>query len=140
MPLVAADPRITAAVFGPRWPDALAAAARRITVPTEFDLQWDDEHIPREAGLALFDAFASAEKTVHADAGRHEELPRFEADSAVRFFARHLRAAQDPVDSWSGREEGRPQLLDREERSQRGSSAGTPAIAGIGSRWAERSP
>ncbi len=64
--------------------------ARRITVPVEFDLQWDDEHIPREAGLALFDAFASAEKTLHANAGRHKELPRFEADSAVRFFARHL--------------------------------------------------
>jgi hypothetical protein len=24
------------------------------------------------------------------DAGAHKELPRFEADSAVRFFARHL--------------------------------------------------
>ena len=54
-------------------------------------LQWDDEHIPRESGLALFDAFASKEKTLHANAGAHKELPRFEADSAVRFFVRHLR-------------------------------------------------
>ena len=38
-------------------------------------MQWDDEHIPREAGLALFDAFASKEKTLHANAGKHEELP-----------------------------------------------------------------
>jgi dienelactone hydrolase len=90
VPLTAADPRITAAVFGQHWPDALAAAARKITIPVEFVLQWDDEHIPREAGLALFDAFASAEKTLHANAGRHKELPRFEAGSAVRFFARHL--------------------------------------------------
>jgi hypothetical protein len=66
--------------------------ARRITVPIEFDLQWDDEHIPREAGLALFDAFGSREKSLHANAGRHKELPRFEADSAVRFFARHFGA------------------------------------------------
>ncbi|EPD63126.1 alpha/beta hydrolase [Streptomyces sp. HGB0020] len=90
VPLAASDARITAAVFGLHWPDALAEAARRITVPVEFDMQWDDEHIPREAGLALFDAFASREKSLHVNAGRHKELPRFEADSAVRFFARHL--------------------------------------------------
>ncbi|MEU6480335.1 alpha/beta hydrolase [Streptomyces sp. NPDC047017] len=97
VPLVAADPRITAAVFGLHWPDALAETARRITVPVEFMLQWDDEHIPRASGLALFDAFASAEKTLHANTGRHQELPRFEADSAVRFFTRHLgRTVTDP--------------------------------------------
>lgn len=97
VPLTAVEPRITAAVFGLHWPDALAEAARRITVPVEFDLQWDDEHIPRESGLALFDAFASKEKTLHANTGRHKELPRFEADSAARFFARHLgRAAASP--------------------------------------------
>ncbi|MET7473730.1 alpha/beta hydrolase [Streptomyces sp. NPDC005648] len=90
VPFVAAEPRVTAAVFGLHWPDALAGTARRITVPIEYTLQWDDEHIPREAGLALFDAFASREKTLHANAGRHKELPRFEADSALRFFARHL--------------------------------------------------
>jgi dienelactone hydrolase len=90
VPLVATDPRFTAAVFGLHWPDVLAEAARRISVPVEFDMQWDDEHIPREAGLALFDAFASTEKTLHVNAGRHKELPRFEADSAVRFFTRHL--------------------------------------------------
>ncbi|MFF4961692.1 alpha/beta fold hydrolase [Streptomyces sp. NPDC001222] len=93
VPFVAADSRITAAVFGLHWPDALAEPAKQITIPIEFDMQWDDEHIPREAGLALFDAFASQEKTLHANAGRHKELPRFEADSAVRFFARHLGRA-----------------------------------------------
>jgi dienelactone hydrolase len=96
VPLVAAEPRITAAVFGQHWPDMLAAHARQITIPVEFDLQWDDEHIPREAGLALFDAFASTEKTLHANAGRHKELPRFEADSAVRFFARHFGQVNSP--------------------------------------------
>jgi dienelactone hydrolase len=90
VPFVASEPRISAAVFGLHWPDALADAARRITVPIEFDLQWDDEHIPRESGLALFDAFASKEKTLHANAGAHKELPRFEVDNAVLFFARHF--------------------------------------------------
>ncbi|MFE9605581.1 alpha/beta hydrolase [Streptomyces hokutonensis] len=92
IPLTAAEPRITAAVFGLFWyDDALAETARRITVPIEFALQWDDEHIPRPSGLALFDAFASEEKSLHVNSGAHKELPRFEADSAVRFFVRQLR-------------------------------------------------
>jgi dienelactone hydrolase len=95
VPFVAAEPRIRAAVFGLHWPDALAEQAKRITVPIEFTLQWDDEHIPREAALALFDAFASREKTLHANTGRHKELPRFESDSAARFLARHLGATAD---------------------------------------------
>ena len=90
VPLVAVEPRITAAVFGLHWPDALAEMAKQITIPVEFVLQWDDEHIDRHSGLALFDAFASKEKTLHANAGKHKKLPRFEAASAVRFFSRHL--------------------------------------------------
>ncbi|WP_153815459.1 alpha/beta hydrolase [Streptomyces sp. SUK 48] len=93
VPLVAAEPRIKAAVFGMHWPDALTETAGRITVPVEFDMQWDNERIPRAASLALFDAFASKEKTLHANAGKHFDWPRFEADSAVRFLARHLGRA-----------------------------------------------
>ena len=96
IPLAAFEPRITAAVFGQHWPDVLAETAKKITIPIEFDMQWDDEHIPREAGLALFDAFASKEKTLHANAGKHKDLPRFEAASAVRFFARHFARAATP--------------------------------------------
>ncbi|MEU1709415.1 alpha/beta hydrolase [Streptomyces sp. NPDC005706] len=98
VPLVAAEPRITAAVLGLMWPDALVETAKRITVPVEFGMQWDDERIPREAGLALFDAFASKEKTLHANAGKHFDFPRFEADGAARFLARHLgRAVTSPA-------------------------------------------
>ncbi|MGW2818573.1 alpha/beta hydrolase [Streptomyces sp. NPDC001415] len=93
IPFVATEPRITAAVFGQHWPDVLAEKAKRITIPIEFDLQWDDEHISREEGLALFDAFASKEKSLHVNSGRHKELPRYEADSATRFFARHFGGA-----------------------------------------------
>jgi dienelactone hydrolase len=93
VPLTAVEPRITAAVFGLFWPDTLIDTAGRITVPIEYSLQWDDEHIERDRGLALFDAFASTEKSLHANSGRHKDLPRFEADSAVRFFARHLGRA-----------------------------------------------
>ncbi|QRP44798.1 alpha/beta hydrolase [Amycolatopsis sp. FDAARGOS 1241] len=72
VPLVAAEPRITAAVLGQFWPESLVELAKQITVPIEFDIQWDDEHIPRESALALFDAFASPEKTLHANAGKHK--------------------------------------------------------------------
>jgi dienelactone hydrolase len=92
VPLTAVDPRISAAVFGIFWYDeTLAEHARRIKVPVEFALQWDDQHIPRESSLALFDAFASTEKSLHANAGAHKEVPRFEVESMVRFFIRHLR-------------------------------------------------
>lgn len=91
IPLVAAEPRIAAAVVGLAGGETLVAAAARVTVPVEFLLQWDDELIPRDDGLALFDAFASAEKTLHANPGRHAVVPEYELESAVRFFARHLR-------------------------------------------------
>jgi hypothetical protein len=60
-------------------------------VPVEFLVQWDDERVPRARCLALFDALASAEKTLHANPGEHGDLPWFETESSLRFFARHLR-------------------------------------------------
>jgi dienelactone hydrolase len=90
VPLAAAEPRIKAAVFGLAGHEALAGAAARVTIPVQFLLQWDDEHVPRDSGLALFDAFASREKTLHANPGRHVEVPAFELEDSARFFARHL--------------------------------------------------
>ena len=46
--------------------------------------------VPRGDGLALFDAIGSKEKTLHANPGRHVDVPMFEVDSTERFFARHL--------------------------------------------------
>ena len=91
--LAAAEPRISAAVFGlAGGHDTLTKAAARVAVPVEFLLQWDDELVPRADGLALFDAFASAEKTLHANPGGHQQIPEFELDSSQRFLARHLGA------------------------------------------------
>ena len=70
--------------------DWLTGIAARITIPVEFVLQWDDEGHPRDSVLKLFDALGSAEKTLHANPGAHREVPSFEIDSSVRFFARHL--------------------------------------------------
>ncbi|MEV6333922.1 alpha/beta hydrolase [Nocardia vinacea] len=91
LPLTAIDSRITAAVFGGVFVyDALTEAAGRITIPIEFLLPWDDEEIARETGLALFDAFASKEKTLRANPGSHHRVPLFETDNTARFYARHL--------------------------------------------------
>jgi len=90
VPFVAAEPRIRAAVLGLGGALASAQAAARITVPVEFLVQWDDERVPRAQSLALFDALASAEKTLHANPGQHGEVPAFETDAALRFFARNL--------------------------------------------------
>jgi dienelactone hydrolase len=90
VPLVAAEPRIRAAVLGLMGHETLAEAAAKITVPVEFELQWDDEIVPRESGLVLFDAIGSSEKTLHANPGGHMDVPIFEADSSERFFVRHL--------------------------------------------------
>ncbi|WP_320069035.1 alpha/beta hydrolase [Micromonospora sp. RTGN7] len=90
VPFVAAEPRVHAAVLGLGGALASAKAAARITVPVEFLVQWDDERVPRAQSLALFDALASAEKTLHANPGKHGEVPALELDSTLRFFARHL--------------------------------------------------
>jgi dienelactone hydrolase len=90
LPLVAAEPRITAAILGLMGHETLAAEAARLTAPVEFLLQWDDEVVPRESGLALFDAIGSAEKTLHANPGGHMDVPAFEIDSSELFFTRHL--------------------------------------------------
>jgi len=46
--------------------------------------------VPRESGLALFDAFASREKSLHANPGRHGDVPMFEVESSLRFLGRNL--------------------------------------------------
>src|SRR5690348_10353504 len=90
VPFVAAEPRVRAAVLGMGGASASAEAAARITIPVEFLVQRDDERVPRTQSLALFDALASAEKTLHANPGKHMEVPASELDSTLRFFTRHL--------------------------------------------------
>ena len=96
VPLVAAEPRISAAVLG-LWgyaaatdPPSVAEAARQITIPVLFLLQWDDELFPREGGLALFDLLASRSKRLHASPGRHMEIPPAEIRAAIRFLTDEL--------------------------------------------------
>jgi pimeloyl-ACP methyl ester carboxylesterase len=95
VPFVAAEPRISAAVFGlaglSPGDERMAKAAAAIRIPVEFVFQWDDELASREAGLAMFDAFGSVEKSLHVNPGGHTERPAFEEASQEQFFLRHLR-------------------------------------------------
>jgi dienelactone hydrolase len=90
VPLLAAEPRIRAAVVGLLGVHGLAETASRVTVPVQFLLQWDDSLVNRDQALALFDALGSKDKTLHANPGDHGEIPAFETDSALQFFTRHL--------------------------------------------------
>ena len=96
VPLLAREHRFTAAVLGL---NALGgrssiqrADAEAITIPLLFLFQWDDELMPRSAGLELWDAFGSPEKTMHLNPGPHTGTPLFERDAAAAFFRRHLES------------------------------------------------
>ncbi|MFI4974461.1 MAG: hypothetical protein ACHP84_07985 [Caulobacterales bacterium] len=103
VPFVSQEPRITAAVFGlaglREGQAAFEAAARKIAIPAEFVFQWDDAVAPREAGIALFNAFGSAEKTMHINPGGHMGIPEFEGASWERFYLRHLGTADAPANA-----------------------------------------
>jgi fermentation-respiration switch protein FrsA (DUF1100 family) len=90
VPLVAAEPRIRAAVLRLLGLTGMAGTAAQVTVPMLFLLQWDDDLVPRDQGLALFDALGSAAKTLHANPGGHGQVPPFETAAALAFFTRHL--------------------------------------------------
>jgi len=91
--LAVVEPRIRAAGLfaGSYVPRVIVEEARKVTVPVHVLLQWDDEGNDRQQALELFDAFGSAEKTLHANMGGHTGVPAFEADGMNRFFTRHLR-------------------------------------------------
>ena len=90
--LAVVEPRIAAAVLfaGSYVPRSTFEEARRVSIPLQVLLQWDDEGNDRRRALDLFDAFGSTEKTLHANMGGHTGVPSFEADAGNRFFTRHL--------------------------------------------------
>jgi dienelactone hydrolase len=52
-------------------PGLIAAAARAISAPVHFHVQWDDEVFPRDGQFELFGALASADKRLLARPGPH---------------------------------------------------------------------
>lgn len=94
--LTVAEPRIAATCLfaGGFVPRAQRDEARQVTAPVLLLLQWDDAGNPRQRAFDLFDAFSSAEKTLHANRGGHLGTPAFELEDTCRFLARHLRGPE----------------------------------------------
>jgi len=95
IPLIAAEPRICSAVLGlmGTWGpncDRLVEDAPKIHCPVRFLAQWDDEVVPRETVLDLFDRLGSEKKSLRAHPGRHVQVPAQEMRSVVDFLASHL--------------------------------------------------
>jgi alpha-beta hydrolase superfamily lysophospholipase len=95
LPVVANDTRIKVALLGlmGNWgPDAdlLVKLAPKVTCPVRFLVQWDDEVVPRNACLDLFDKLGSKKKTLHANPGLHSSIPQFEVVASVDYLDRFV--------------------------------------------------
>ncbi|MGE0601113.1 MAG: alpha/beta hydrolase [Dehalococcoidia bacterium] len=94
VPYLAVEPRVKCAVLGlnglRKGQDEFAKQAASIKIPLLFVFQRNDELVNVEAGLALYDAFGSSEKTMHINPGGHVGIPPHEREDFERFFLRHL--------------------------------------------------
>lgn len=98
LPLVAAEPRVEAAVLGLMGltgptRERIAADAPMVGCPVLFLLQLHDELFPPDVGLALFEAIGSTDKRLHLQPGRHVEVPAEEFAASEAFLAARLLAA-----------------------------------------------
>jgi pimeloyl-ACP methyl ester carboxylesterase len=98
IPLLARRADVAVATLGLiGWSGAAAALgarlltdAARITCPTLFLVQLEDELFDRAGCLAVFDALGAADKRLHANPGLHPEVPAEEIDFAYDFMRAHL--------------------------------------------------
>ncbi len=91
VPVIAAEPRIRAAVLGLMgdWgpnADDLLRLAPDVSCPVRFLLQLDDEVVPPESVRRLFEQLGSDEKTLHANAGSHAAVPIPESLASLQFL------------------------------------------------------
>jgi dienelactone hydrolase len=96
LPLVAAEPRISAAVLGlcgltGPTRDRLGADAAAITCPVFFVLQLDDALFDEQSARALFDVLGSEDKELHANPGGHGAVPIDTFVASADFLVDRLR-------------------------------------------------
>ena len=95
LPVTASDKRIKVAllglmgVWGPN-ADDLIRLAPQVLCPVRYLLQWDDEIVPLQAGLELFDKLGTTYKTLHVNPGAHAAVPSFEFSDTVDYLDRRL--------------------------------------------------
>jgi len=95
LPVAASDPRIKVALLGLMgvWgSDAqlLSEMAPKVSCPVRFLVQWDDEIVPRNSCLELYDKLGSKKKTLHANPGPHSAVPQFESVASVDYLDRFV--------------------------------------------------
>jgi len=88
LPLLAAEPRIKAAVLG--LADGPVASARLVTASVLFYVQSDDDLVRPDACRALFDALGCADKTLIENPGGHLDLPRTSVEESAAWLDRKL--------------------------------------------------
>jgi dienelactone hydrolase len=74
-------------------PELAVTAARGVSAPVLFHMQWDDEVFPRDGQLELFGALASDDKRLSARSGRHAETHPDDEAAWQQFIARNSGAA-----------------------------------------------
>jgi dienelactone hydrolase len=67
-------------------PDLILAAARAITAPALFQVQWDDATFPRAGQFDLFSALASTDKRLCARPGQHADTHPDDESSWLEFL------------------------------------------------------
>lgn len=99
LPLLVQEPAIGAAVlglmgaFGPT-AARLAGDAGKVEGPVLFLLQWNDDLVPREYGLELFDRIASRDKRLYIYPGPHSRMPTEAFTASELFLARRLNGGK----------------------------------------------
>ena len=96
LPVTASDSRIRVALLGlmGTWGpngDDLKRLAPDVLCPVRFLVQWDDEIVPRNTCLQLYDALGSEKKTLHANPGIHTAVPQTEISGSVEYLDRYLK-------------------------------------------------
>jgi dienelactone hydrolase len=94
IPLLAAEPRLRAAVIGligPEAGDSITAAAAQVTVPVRSILNWDDELFAIGGAIGLYAAIPAADKRLCIVPGAHGEVPDDEYERLAAFLVDALR-------------------------------------------------
>jgi dienelactone hydrolase len=99
LPVVAAEPRIRAAVLGLMGLTGptrgrIERDAPHVRCPVLFLVQWDDEMFHRDTAIALWEALGATDKRLHAHPGGHGDLPGEEFEASAVFLAQRLGAKE----------------------------------------------
>jgi dienelactone hydrolase len=73
--------------------DLMVTAARAVSAPVLYHVQWDDAICPRDGQFELFGALASADKRLFARSGPHAETHPDDEASWLEFLRRYTTGA-----------------------------------------------